>query len=232
MNKIEIVPEERQKILENPDLILLDKELLLALLKDSDFPDEENLIDIRNVFLKKLGEKVEKLKSTNSKIIQHAYENQLGIKKIHKCCLKTIETKDIGALFEFLCLKATAILRVDVIKIVVSENTFSNSNIQNCILKSNEEIVKFAQKMGITKGKTVRLTNVVNDNKGEAEQLIAREESTKSEAIISLLVNSEFKGFLFFESVDESTFSVDQSTDYLEFFAQVISKHLESLLYK
>ena len=232
MNKIEIVPEERQKILENPDLILLDKELLLALLKDSDFPDEENLIDIRDVFLKKLGEKVEKLKSTNSQIIQRAYENQLGIKKIHRCCLKTIETKDIGALFEFLCLKATAILRVDVIKIVVSDNTFSNSNIENCILKSNEEIIKFAQKKGISKGKTVHLTNIVNDKKKEAEQLIAREESTKSEAIISLLVNSEFKGFLFFESVDESTFSVDQSTDYLEFFAQVISKHLESLLYK
>jgi len=232
MNKIEIVPEERQKILDNPDLILLDKELLLALLKDSDFPDEENLIDIRNVFLKKLGEKVEKLKSTNSQIIQHAYENQLGIKKIHKCCLKTIESRDIGALFKFLCLKATEILRVDVIKIVVSDNTFSNSNIQNCILKSNEEIIKFAQKIGITKGKTVRLTNVVNDKKKEPEQLIAREESTKSEAIISLLVNSEFKGFLFFESVNGSTFSVDQSTDYLEFFAQVISKHLESLLYK
>ena len=232
MNKIEIVPEERQKILENPDLILLDKELLLALIKDSDFPDKENLIDIRNVFLKKLGEKVEKLKSTNSQIIQRAYENQLGIKKIHKCCLKTIETKDIGAFFKFLCLKATEILRVDVIKIVVSDNTFSNSNIQNCILKSNEEIIKFAQKIGITKGKTVRLTNVVNNNKKEAEQLISREESTKSEAIISLLVNSEFKGFLFFESVYESTFSVDQSTDYLEFFAQVISKHLESLLYK
>ncbi len=232
MNKIEIVPEERQKILENPDLILLDKELLLALLKDSDFPDEENLIDIRNVFLKKLGEKVEKLKSTNSQIIQHAYENQLGIKKIHKCCLKTIETRDIGALFKFLCLKATEILRVDVIKIVVSDNTFSNSNIQNCILKSNEEIIKFAQKIGITKGKIVRLTNLVNDKKKDAEQLIAREESTKSEAIISLLVNNEFKGFLFFESVDESTFSVDQSTDYLEFFAKVISKHLEGLLYK
>ena len=232
MNKIELVPDERKKILKNPDLILLDKELLLALLKDSDFPDEENLIDIRNVFLKKLGEKVEKLKSTNSKIIQHAYENQLGIKKIHECCLKTIETKDIGALFEFLCLKATAILGVDVIKIVVSDNTFSNSNIQNCILKSNEEIIKFAQKKGISKGKTVHLTNVVNDKKKEAEQLIPRDESTKSEAIISLLVNSEFKGFLFFESVDESTFSVDQSTDYLEFFAQVISKHLESLLYK
>ena len=198
MNKIEIVPEERQKILENPDLILLDKELLLALIKDSDFPDEENLIDIRNVFLKKLGEKVEKLKSTNSQIIQRAYENQLGIKKIHKCCLKTIETRDIGALFKFLCLKATEILRVDVIKIVVSDNTFSNSNIQNCILKSNEEIIKFAQKIGITKGKTVRLTNVVKDKKKEADQLIAREESTKSEAIISLLVNSEFKGFLFF----------------------------------
>ena len=124
MNKIEIVPEERQKILENPDLILLDKELLLALIKDSDFPDEENLIDIRNVFLKKLGEKVEKLKSTNSQIIQHAYENQLGIKKIHKCCLETIETKDIDALFKFLCFKATEILGVDIIKIVVMTMVF------------------------------------------------------------------------------------------------------------
>ena len=66
MNEIELAPDERRKILKNPDLILLDKELLLALLKDSDFPDEENLIDIRNVFLKKLGEKVEKLKFTNS----------------------------------------------------------------------------------------------------------------------------------------------------------------------
>ena len=61
MNEIELAQDERQKILENPDLVLLDKELLLALLKDSDFPDKENLIDIRNVFLKKLGEKVEKL---------------------------------------------------------------------------------------------------------------------------------------------------------------------------
>ena len=99
-------------------------------------------------------------------------------------------------------------------------------------MKSNEEIIKFARKIGITKGKTVRLTNVVNNKKKEAEQLIPRDESTKSEAIISLLVNSEFKGFLFFESSDESTFSIDQSTDYLEFFAQVISKHLESFLYK
>ena len=156
----------------------------------------------------------------------------MGIKKIHKCCLETIETKDIDSLFKFLCLEATEILGVDIIKIVVSDNTFSNSNTQNCILKSDEEITKFAQKIGITKGKTVRLTNVVNYKKKEAEQLIAREESTKSEAIISLLVDSEFKGFLFFESVDESTFSVDHSTDYLEFFAQVISKHLESLLYK
>ena len=129
MNKIELVPDERQKILKNPDLILLDKELLLALLKDSDFPDEENLVDIRNVFLKKLGDKVEKLKTTNSQIIRHAYENQLGVKKIHKCCLETIETKDIDALFKFLCFKATEILGVDIIKIVVSDDIFSNFNI-------------------------------------------------------------------------------------------------------
>ena len=232
MNKIELVAEERQKILENPDLILLDRELLLALLKNSDFPDEENLVDIRNIFLKKLGEKVEKLKTTNSQIIQYAYENQLGIKKIHKCCLEAIATKDVDNLFNFLCLKATEILRVDVIKIVISNNTFSDATIENCILKSDEEIMTYAQKIGITKEKTVRLKNVISDKKPLDEGIITREESTKSEAIISLLVNNNFKGLVFLESADESTFSVDQSTDYLDFFARVISKHLESLLFK
>ena len=232
MNKIEIVPEERQKILENPDLILLDKELLLALIKDSDFPDEENLIDIRNVFLKKLGEKVEKLKSTNSQIIQHAYENQLGIKKIHKCCLETIETKDIDALFKFLCFKATEILGVDKIKIVVSEDMFSHSDIENCVLKPDREVSKYLEKIGITTGKPVRLKNVPEKKKITDEDIITREENTKSEAIISLLINSKLKGFIFLESASKSTFSVDQSTDYLEFFAKITSKHVESLLYK
>ncbi|MDC3076130.1 DUF484 family protein [Paracoccaceae bacterium] len=232
MNKIELVAEERQKILENPDLILLDRELLLALLENSDFPDEENLVDIRNIFLKKLGEKVEKLKTTNSQIIQYAYENQLGIKKIHKCCLEAIETKDVDNLLKFLCFKAAEILRVDVIKIVVSNNTFSDTNIENCILKSDEEIITYTQKIGITKEKTVRLKNVVGDKKRHDEGIITREESTKSEAIISLLVNNNFKGLVFLESADESTFSVDQSTDYLDFFAQVITKHMESLLFK
>ena len=232
MNKIELVPEERQKILENPDLILLDRELLLALLKSTDFPDEENLVDIRNIFLKKLGEKVEKLKNTNSQIIQYAYENQLGIKKIHKCCLEAIGTKDIDALLKFLCSKASEILRVDVIKIVLSNSTFSGTKIENCILKSDEEITTYAQKIGLTKGKTVRLKNVVDDKKRENDELIDKEDSTKSEAIISLLVNNNFRVLVFFESADKSTFSVDQSTDYLDFFAQIISKHMESLLFK
>ena len=231
MNEIELDPDERQKILENPDLILLDRELLLALLKDSDFPNEENLIDIRNVFLKKLGEKVEKLKLTNSQIIQTAYENQLSVKKIHKCCLETIQTISVDALLKFLCLKSIEILRVDGMKIVLSDTIFSNTTIENCILKSDEEITNFAEKVGITKGKLVRLKNVVEEKKRAGMGIINRDESTQSEAIMSLLVNKKFKGFIFFESFDKSTFSVDQSTDYLEFFAQVISKHLESLLF-
>ena len=84
MSSIELSPIERQKILDNPDLILLDRELLLSLLRGSDFPDQDKLIDIRNIFLKRLGDKLEKLKTTNSQIIRHAYENQLGVKKIHQ----------------------------------------------------------------------------------------------------------------------------------------------------
>ena len=121
---------------------------------------------------------------------------------------------------------------MDTIKIVVNDDIFSNFNTENCIFKSDEEIAKFVQKVGITKGKNVRLKNVANEKKRESEQLITREESTKSEAIISLSIHNKFKGFILLESASESTFSVDQSTDYLEFFSQITSKHLESLIYK
>ena len=103
---------------------------------------------------------MEKLKTTNSQIIRHAYENQLGIKKIHKCCLATIETKDIDSLFRFLCSKATEILGVDKIKIVVSEDMFSHSDIANCVFKPDREVSKYLEKIGITTGKPVRLKNV------------------------------------------------------------------------
>jgi uncharacterized protein YigA (DUF484 family) len=99
-------------------------------------------------------------------------------------------------------------------------------------LKPDKEIMAFSQKVGITKEKAVRLKNVVDGKKREDKEIITKEESTKSEAIIALFFNNNFNGLVFFESDDKSTFSVDQSTDYLDFFAQVISKHMESLLLK
>ena len=99
-------------------------------------------------------------------------------------------------------------------------------------MKSDKEIVTFSQKVGITKENTVCLKNVVDGKKREDKEIITKEESTKSEAIISLFFNNNFKGLVFLESANKSTFSVDQSTDYLDFFAQVISKHMESLLLK
>ena len=53
MRKIEIVPEERQKILENPDLILLDKELYLC--------NQEKMIQKLINFWKKLIIKIQEL---------------------------------------------------------------------------------------------------------------------------------------------------------------------------
>ena len=230
MSSIVLSPMERQKILDNPDLILLDRELLLAILKDSDFPDQDKLIDIRNIFLKRLGDKLEKLKATNSQIIRHAYENQLGVKKIHQCCLEILETKKVDALLECLCFRAKDVLRVDSIKICLCESVVFNSNFQNCLLVSEKKITEFVKNNGITKSKTVRLRDTVEDKKSKEIILTPREPDTKSEAIMALLVDESFKGLVIFESFDQSTFSIDQSTDYLEFFATIISKHLVNLL--
>ena len=45
-------------------------------------------------------------------------------------------------------------MKPNVIKIVISNNTFSDAKIENCILKSDKEIMTYAQKIGITKERT------------------------------------------------------------------------------
>ena len=52
MRKNKLDEDIRQKILKNPDLVLLDQEIFMSLVNENNFSDDANIVDIRNVFLK------------------------------------------------------------------------------------------------------------------------------------------------------------------------------------
>ena len=95
MKKNKLNEDVRQKILKNPDLVLLDQEIFMSLINENNFSDNANIVDIRNIFLKRLGTKLENLKKANNKILKSAYENQLSVNKIHRCCLSVLDSKNL-----------------------------------------------------------------------------------------------------------------------------------------
>ena len=121
MEKNKLDDDVRQKILKNPDLVLLDQEIFMSLINEKNFSDDENIVDIRNIFLKKLGAKLEKLKKANNKILKHAYENQLSVNKIHRCCLSVLNSKTIQELFMNIFDEFPVFLKITSIQLVLEK---------------------------------------------------------------------------------------------------------------
>ena len=229
MKKNKLNEDVRQKILKNPDLVLLDQEIFMSLINENNFSDDENIVDIRNIFLKRLGAKIENLKNANDKILENAYENQLSVNKIHKCCLSVLDSKNIPELFMKLFDEFPIFLKINSLKIVLEKTVKFEEDIKNIKHASHEELLGFSKFVGLTESRLVILREDLSYEHRFNLGLDSAQDNVKSEAILSLNIKNKGLGFIFLESNNKKTFSIDQATDYLEFLSKIISKQIENL---
>ncbi len=229
MKKNKLDEGVRQKILKNPDLVLLDQEIFMSLINENNFSDDANIVDIRNIFLKRLGTKLEKLKNANNKIIKNAYENQLSVNKIHKCCLSVLYSKTIQELFINIFDEFPVFLKITSLKIVLEKTVEFDRDTKNIIYASQEQLLDFSKFVGLTESRLVVLREDVSYKHRSNLGLDSSHDNVESEAILSLNMRDKGLGFVFLESNNKKTFSIDQATDYLEFLSKIISKQIENL---
>ena len=229
MKKIKLNEDVRQKILKNPDLVLLDQEIFMSLINENNFSDDENIVDIRNIFLKRLGAKLENLKNANDKILKNAYENQLSVNKIHKCCLSVLDSKTIQELFMKLFDEFPIFLKINSIKIILEKKVQFDEDIKNNKHASKEELLGFSKFVGLTESRLVILRDDLSYEHRFNLGLDSSQDNVESEAILSLNIKNKGLGFIFLEAKNKKTFSIDQATDYLEFLSKIISKQIENL---
>ena len=229
MKKNKLNEDVRQKILKNPDLVLLDQEIFMSLINENNFSDDENIVDIRNIFLKRLGAKIENLKNANDKILKNAYENQLSVNKIHKCCLSVLDSKTIQELFMKLFDEFPNFLKINSIKIVLEKTVQFDGDIKNIKHASQEELLGFSKFVGLTESRLVILREDLSYEHRFNLGLDSSQDNVESEAILSLNIKNKGLGFIFLEANNKKTFSIDQATDYLEFLSKIISKQIENL---
>mgnify|MGYP001185541686 CR=1 FL=1 len=230
MTKNKLDEDIRQKILKNPDLVLLDQEIFLSLINEKNFSDDAKIVDIRNVFLKRLGAKLEKLKNANDKILKHAYENQLSVTKIHKCCLSVRSSQSLQELSTTIFDEFPVVLNITSVKLVLEEAIKFEGNIKKIVKVSQKKLLNFSQFVGLTQSRLVILRDNIEYEQRADLGLNPYEADVESEAVLSIKIKNKVVGFIFLESSDKNTFSIDQATDYLEFLSKIISLQLEFFL--
>ena len=86
------IPKKIKDILiQNPHWITNDLDLLNQIIDSENEKNTGNVVDLRDIFLKKTKSKFEKLSKIHTHTITAAYENFLGANNLHRCIIKILE---------------------------------------------------------------------------------------------------------------------------------------------
>ena len=218
----------KKALIENPHWILNDFEILDQLITSEKNKTNGNIVDLRDIFLKKTKSQLEDLSKLHTQTISAAYENFLGASNLHRCIIKILEQKNLEKLIDILTTDIKKILQCSVLILLFSRKEKVVLNNPYFINIKNEEIKKIIRSAKLTKKKLTRLES--NSKKFYASKILNGSfPKICSEAMISLCTYSEdYNAILILGSSNKLFFSEKNKTDYLDILAKVISIQLSN----
>ena len=218
----------KKALIENPHWILNDLEILEQLIASEKNKNNGNIVDLRDIFLKKTKSQLEDLSRVHTQTLSAAYENFLGASNLHRCIIKILEQKNLEKLIDILTTDIIKILQCSVIILLFSGKEKVVLNNPYFINIKNEEIKKIIRSAKLTKKKLTRLES--NSKKFYANKILNGSfPKICSEAMISLCTYSEdYNAILILGSSNKLFFSEKNKTDYLDILAKVISIQLSN----
>ena len=224
------IPEKLKKaIIENPHWILNDLEVLDQLITSENNRNNENIVDLRDIFLKKKKSQLEDLLRMHTRTISAAYENFLGANNLHRCIIKILEQKNLDKLINILCTDIKKILKCSALILLFSGRTKVLIDNPYFINIKNEKIKEIIRSAKLTEKTLAKLLN-------NTEKLYINNLTNKSfpkicsEAVLSLCTYSkdDDNSILILGSSNKEFFNEKNKTDYLNILAKVISIQLNN----
>ena len=118
-----LTPELRQALLDDPSAILMDRDLMRAIVGAHEDGVGANVIDIRGRAMTALEARLDRLESAHEHVIAAAYDNQSGMNTVHRAVLSLLEPVDFDGFLENLQTDLADILRVDTLVLVMETAT-------------------------------------------------------------------------------------------------------------
>ena len=223
----------REKLIETPEMILEDRDLMKALIAANEKAMGANIIDLRGIAMERLEARLDRLEDTHRSVIAAAYQNLAGTNQIHRAILKMLDPVEFEAFLTNLGTEVGQILRVDEVRLVLESQHGDAEELA---------VRKLGQVLTVTppgfvdnyiSGGRAAVRQVVLRKTGPEAELIlsAAADKIRSEAVMRLdLGDGRLPGMLVLGSTDAHQFRANQGTDLLAFFAGVFERAMRRWL--
>ena len=219
-------------LINNPDFIMDDMDILNSLLSSIPKQTGKNIIDLRGVFSERLEEKYSALEKTHKSVVAAAHDNINTMKSINRAVLKILEVKKLSDLLKILDADIKSIFKLSNIFLCFdSIEALSESwPDHRCLLLMNEgDCCRYIDlQPGQIPAKNVLLRKV----RSRENFVYKGTDPILSEAVISLILSdSKEVCLLVMGSANPEYFNPNQASDLLSFFAGVLERHLNNFLF-
>jgi uncharacterized protein YigA (DUF484 family) len=217
----------RSRVLEDPEIILEDRDLMRALIRANDRQMGGNIVDMRGLAMERLQSRLERLEDTHRSVIAAAYENLAGTNQVHRATLALLDQTDFRGFLAALGSDVAAILRVDRLRLVLESAEAQAAPVPHlddvvCVVRPG-----FVDEY-LTSGRDVPTRQVtLRPARGTACLVFgdAASQWIGSEALIRLdLGKGRLPAMLAMAAEDPQAFRPTQGTDLLTFFGGVFER--------
>lgn len=223
-----IEPDLRKLILDRPERLLDDRDLMNALVAANERKFGSNVVDLRAIAMQRLETRLDKLEDTHRSVIAAAYENLAGTHQIHRAILELLEPPTLLAFVTALGDEVSRTLRIDALQLVVELPT--DGKVDPALRQFNDHLQIsphgfVTQYMTNGKARTTKPV-VLRHLPVLAAAVYGTKASTlRSEALMKLdLGPGRPAAMLAFGATDPNMFKTLQRTDLLAFFAGVFER--------
>ena len=109
----------RETIIQRPDVILEDDDVMNALIAANERAMGSNIVDLRGIAMERLEHRLDRLEDTHRSVIAAAYENLAGTNQVHRAVLRMLDPVAFEPFLRNLGGEVAEILRVDAVRLVL-----------------------------------------------------------------------------------------------------------------
>ncbi|MEL7151773.1 MAG: DUF484 family protein [Pseudomonadota bacterium] len=219
-----IADEIRTRILQQPDVILEDPDVMRALIAANDRSVGGNVVDLRGVAMDRLEARLQRLEETHRSVIAAAYENLAGMTQVHRAILAFLEPLTFEGFLACLETDVPQILRVGRIRLVLESHEAADPALEKV---GGVLTVVRPGFVGDYMSQSRSLNRVVLRRSDGNARLVYGQDAdwVQSEACLYLdFGEGRLPGMLAFAADNPAQFSSAQGTDLLDFMGGVFER--------